>query len=106
LAIEQPSPSCHGVARPAALSGLAGTASEQFSEAAAWAAVWFRLMAAPVPSTGVVAMSPSVVVAMAPLANELAGGTAAAVPVALGVAVALAVADPLAVGVADALAVG
>jgi hypothetical protein len=108
LAIEQPSPSCHGVARPAALSGLAGTASEQFIEAAAWAAVWFMLMAAPVPSTGVVAMSPSVLAAMAPLANELAGGTAAADPVALalGVAVALAVADPEAVGVADALAVG
>jgi hypothetical protein len=79
-------------------------------EAAAWAALWFMLMAAPVPSTGVVAMSPSVLVAIAPLANELAGGTAAADPVALalalGVAVALAVADPLAVGVADALAVG
>jgi hypothetical protein len=45
---------------------------------------------------------------MAPLANELAGGTAAADPVApaLGVAVALAAADPEAVGVADALAVG
>jgi hypothetical protein len=70
------------------------------------------LMAAPVPSTGVVATSPSVLVAMAPLANELAGGTAAAVPVALalalalGVAVALAEADPEAVGVADALLVG
>jgi hypothetical protein len=66
------------------------------------------LMAAPVPSTGVVATSPSVLAAMAPLANELAGGTAAAGPVALalGVAVALAVADPEAVGVADALAVG
>ena len=68
------------------------------------------LIAAPVPSTGVVATSPSVVAAMAPLSNELAGGTAAAEPVALalalGVAVALAVADPLAVGVADALAVG
>ena len=74
LAIEQPSPSCHGVARPAAVSGLAGTAIEQFIEAAAWAAVWFMLIAAPVPSTGVVATSPSVVVATAPLANELAGG--------------------------------
>jgi hypothetical protein len=68
------------------------------------------LIAAPVPSTGVVATSPSVAVAMAPVLNELAGATAAAVPVALalalGVAVALAEADPEAVGVADALAVG
>jgi hypothetical protein len=67
LAIEQPSPSCHGVARPAAVSGLAGTASEQFIEAAAWAAVWCGLTAAPVPpSTGVVATSPSCPVAAAP----------------------------------------
>jgi hypothetical protein len=68
------------------------------------------LIAAPVPSTGVVATSPSWLAAMAPLLNELAGATAAAVPVALGVAVALAeavaVADPEAVGVADALLVG
>jgi hypothetical protein len=70
------------------------------------------LIAAPVPSTGVVATSPSWVVATAPLSNELAGGTAAALPVALalalalGVADALAVADPEAVGVADALLVG
>jgi hypothetical protein len=66
------------------------------------------LIAAPVPSTGVVATSPSVWVATAPVSNELAGGTAAALPVALalGVADALAVADPEAVGVADALAVG
>jgi hypothetical protein len=68
------------------------------------------LIAAPVPSTGVVATSPSVWAATAPVSNELAGGTAAALPVALalalGVADALAVADPEAVGVADALAVG
>src|SRR5438552_4697104 len=47
FAIEQPSPSCHGVARPCALSGLAGTWMVQFPDAAASAAVWFRLMAAP-----------------------------------------------------------
>src|ERR1700744_1369743 len=76
LAIEQPSPSCHGVARPAALSGLAGTASEQFSEAAASADVCCVLIAAPVPSTGLVATSPSWAVATAPPANELAGGAA------------------------------
>ena len=102
LAIEQPSPSCHGVARPAAVSGLAGTVSEQFSEAAASAAVWLRLMAAPVPSTGAVATSPSCVVASAPPANELAGGTV--VPV-LVVGLALAVAVALVVGLALAVAV-
>ena len=59
LAIEQPSPSCHGVARPCALSGLAGTVRVQFIDAAASAAVWFRFIASPVPSTGTVARSPS-----------------------------------------------
>ncbi|HXT90630.1 MAG TPA: hypothetical protein VN714_15365 [Trebonia sp.] len=68
------------------------------------------LMAAPVPSTGVVATSPSCVVAIGPLANELAGGTAAPVPVvAVEVALALALADglavPDAVGLADAVGV-
>src|ERR1700751_5939272 len=92
LAIEQPSPSCHGVARPVALSGLAGTASEQFIEAAARAAGWFLLMA------GFVARSPSVWVAIWPLANELAGGTVAVLE---GLAVGLAVADALAVAIAD-----
>ncbi len=92
------------------MSGFAGTASEQFSEAAASAAVWFMLMAAPVPSTGVVARSPSCVVATGPLANELAGGTVAPVPVvAVEVALALALADglavPDAVGLADVVGV-
>ena len=59
FAIEQPSPSCHGVARPCALSGLAGTVRVQFIDAAAWAAVWFRFIALPAPSTGVVARLPS-----------------------------------------------
>ena len=53
----QPSPSWYGVARPCALSGFAGTARVQFPEAAAAAAVWFRLMALPAPSTGTVAAS-------------------------------------------------
>ena len=35
LAQVQPSPSTHGVARPAAVSGLAGTATVQFIEAKA-----------------------------------------------------------------------
>jgi hypothetical protein len=112
LAIEQPSPSCQGVARPAAVSGFAGTASEQLSEAAAWAALWWVLMAAPVPSTGTVATSPSCAAARVPPANEFAGGTVAvalalglapadAVPVAVAVAVAVAVPDAVAVGLAD-----
>ena len=76
--IEQPSPSCHGVARPRAVSGRAGTVSVQFIDAAACAAVWFRLMAAPVPSTGFVATSPSCRNATCPLAKLGAGGTTAA----------------------------
>ena len=46
-------------------------------DAAACAAVWVRLMAAPVPSTGAVATSPSCLKAVWPLANEFAGATAA-----------------------------
>lgn len=52
LTSEQPSLSCHGVASPWALSGWFGTISVQFSELAACAGVWVRLMAAPVGSTG------------------------------------------------------
>ena len=78
FAIEQPSPSCHGVARPRALSGLFGTVSVQFIDAAACAAVWFRLIAAPVPSTGLVARSPSWKNAVWPVAKLGAAGTAAA----------------------------
>ena len=78
VASEQPSPSCHGVARPLALSGLAGTVMVQFIDAAACAAVWFRLIAAPVPSTGLVARSPSWRNAVWPLAKLGAAGTTAA----------------------------
>src|SRR5690242_16904589 len=108
FAIEQPSPSCHGVARPCAVSGLAGTASEQFRDAAAWSGVWFMLMAAPVPSTGAVATSPSWNPAIVPLPNELAGATVVAAPDVLGAALAeaLADADADAVGLALADAVG
>jgi hypothetical protein len=91
---------------------LAGTASEQFIDAAACAAVCCVLMAAPVPSTGFVATSPSRKLATAPPANDLAGATVAAVPVlvpglalALGLAVPLAVALPVALALAVALAV-
>jgi len=62
-------------------------------------------MAAPVPSTGVVATSPSCLVAIGPLANELAAGTVAPAPV-VAVEVALALADGLAVALAVPDAVG
>jgi hypothetical protein len=58
------------------------------------------LMAAPLPSTGVVATSPSCLNADGPFANELAVGTAAALPPAVGTAV------PLALALGVALAVG
>ena len=66
------------MARPRALKGLSGTVSVQFIDVAASAALWFRLMAAPVPSTGLVARSPSGKVAVGPLAKVAAGGTTAA----------------------------
>jgi hypothetical protein len=79
--------------------------SEQFIEAAASAAVWFRLIAAPVPSTGAVATSPSWKAASAPPANELAGGTVVPVPVVVVVVgLALPVAVALVVGLALVLA--
>ena len=49
LDIWQPSPSTYGVARPRALSGLAGTCRVQFIDWAAWAGVW--LMFIPTPPT-------------------------------------------------------
>jgi hypothetical protein len=65
------------------------------------------LMAVPVPSTGVVARPPSLAVATAPLANELAGATAvAAAPPAAGLAPADAGALALVVGLALAGALG
>jgi hypothetical protein len=56
---------------------LFGTVSVQFIDVAASAAVWSRLMAAPVPSTGLVARSPSGKKAVGPLAKVAAGGTTA-----------------------------
>jgi hypothetical protein len=49
---------------------LAGTVMVQLPELAASAAVWLRLMAAPCPSTGWVAMSPSCCVAIGPFAKS------------------------------------
>jgi hypothetical protein len=51
LAQVQPSPSSHGVARPAAVSGLAGTDTVQLAEFAASVVVWVKLSAAPDAST-------------------------------------------------------
>src|SRR5215469_1796299 len=50
LAHEHPSPSCHGVARPAAVSGLAGTVSVQSIVLSACAAVWLKLNGLPAAS--------------------------------------------------------
>src|ERR1700759_3467689 len=51
LAQVQPSPSTHGVARPLALSGRAGTVTVQFVESAASACVWLKLTAPPPASS-------------------------------------------------------
>src|SRR4051794_1488795 len=74
----------------------------QLSELAASSAFCCMLMAAPVPSTGVVATSPSGKRATAPLAKELAGATAAAEPAAGALALAVGAGVPPVVGVADA----
>ena len=107
LSYEQPSPRFLGVAWPCALSGLAGTAIVQFIDAAASAAVWFRLIgvAPAAPLTGAVATSPSLNLATGPLAKEFAGATAAPVPV-VAVALADADAEALAVALADAVGAG
>src|SRR5690349_4832639 len=86
LAIEQPSPSTHGVARPCADSGLAGAVMVQVPDAAAWSAFWFRLSALPAPSTGALARLPSCLKAVGPLALLAAGATAAAAAVAVAAA--------------------
>src|SRR5689334_4100639 len=88
LAIEQPSPSTHGVARPCADSGLAGAVMVQVPDAAAWSAFWFRLSALPAPSTGALARLPRCLKAVGPLALLGAGATAAAAAVAVALAAA------------------
>ena len=77
----------------------------QFSDVAASAGVWFRLMAAPVPSTGSVARSPIWLKAIGPLAKAAAGGTTA-LAVALALAVVVGSAGRLCAGAAEALAAG
>ena len=68
LAHEHPSPSCHGVARPWAVSGLAGTVSVQSIVLSACAAVWLKLNGLPAASCalGPAARSPWVLVTPPP----------------------------------------
>src|SRR5690349_8383202 len=118
LAQVQPSPSSHGVARPAALSGLAGTDTVQLVELAASAVVWVKLIAAPDASTafepaaparpgglmGGMPMATVVVAAAVPEADADADGQGAALALALAAAAgALALAAATAAG-AGALA--
>src|SRR5689334_6986059 len=104
FAIEQPSPSTHGVARPCADSGLAGAVMVQVPDAAAWSAFWFRLSALPAPSTGALARLPSCLKAVGPLALLGAGATAAAAAVAVALAAAGAAGEADVHGAALALA--
>src|SRR5215472_18927416 len=106
LAQVQPSPSTHGAARPWALSGLAGTASVQFIEAAACAASWLKLNAFPAASTAFAPARPARPAGlMGGMAALTALAPAAAAAAALGVAAATAAApapDALADGLAEA----
>ena len=118
LAQVQPSPSSHGVARPAALSGLAGTDTVQLVELAASAVVWVKLKAFPAASTafdpaaparpgglmGGMPMATVVVAAAVPEAEAEADGQGAVLALALAAgAGALALAAATAAG-AGALA--
>ncbi len=92
LAQVQPSPSSHGVARPAAVSGLAGTDTVQLVEFAASAVVWVKLTAAPAAST-----------AFDPAAPARPGGLMGGMPIArVVVAGAEAEADAAGQGAAEA----
>src|SRR5690349_24653108 len=92
LAQVQPSPSSHGVAGPAALSGLAGTDTVQLVELAASAVVWVKLKAFPAAST-----------AFGPAAPARPGGLMGGMPMAM-VVVAAAVPEAEADGQGAALA--
>src|SRR6478609_8120124 len=59
LAQVQPSPRTQGVASPWAVSGLAGTDTVQFVEAAASSAFWVKLNALPAASTAFAPASPA-----------------------------------------------
>src|SRR6185312_12611227 len=90
LAQVQPSPSSHGVARPVALSGLAGTDTVQLVELAASAVVWVKLKAFPAAST-----------AFDPAAPARPGGLMGGMPMAMVV-----VAGALALAAATAAGAG
>src|SRR6266567_3753121 len=97
LAQVQPSPSSHGVARPWALSGWAGTVTVQFVEFAASAGVWVKLNAFPAASTafdparpgrpaGLMGGMPATAAASGAGAPDADGQGAAALALAAGVA--------------------
>ena len=102
LAQVQPSPSTHGVARPLALSGRAGTVTVQFVESAASACVWVKLNAFPAASTAFDPARPARPAGLmggmpATAAAAVAGADAAAEPDADGQGTPRA-AEPLAAG--------
>src|SRR4029077_6201584 len=109
LAQVQPSPRTQGEASPWAVSGLAGTATVQFVEAAASSAFWVKLNAFPAASTAFAPASPARFAALfggMAKAAAVAGWVAAAEPDADGqgaAAAELAAAGALAAG---ALAAG
>src|SRR5689334_6756859 len=120
LAQVQPSPSSHGVARPAAVSGLAGTDTVQLVELAASAVVWVKLKAFPAASTafdpaaparpgglmGGMPMATVVVAAAVPEAEAEADGQGTALALALALALAAAGAGALALAAATAAGAG
>ena len=114
LAHVQPSPRTQGEASPWALSGLAGTDTVQFVEAAAWSAFWVKLNASPAASTAFAPARPARFAALfggMAKSAAVAGLAAAAEPDADGqgaAAAELAAAGALAAGAlaAGALAAG
>ena len=84
LAHVQPSPSTHGVASPWAVSGLAGTDTVQFIDAAACSAFWLKLNVLPAASTAFAPARPARFAAlfggMAKLAAVAPAAAAAAGP--------------------------
>ena len=114
LAQVQPSPRTQGEASPWALSGLAGTDTVQFVEAAAWSAFWVKLNASPAASAAFAPARPARFAALfggMAKSAAVAGLAAAAEPDADGqgaAAAELAAAGALAAGAlaAGALAAG
>src|SRR6185437_6980586 len=99
LAQVQPSPRTQGEASPWAVSGLAGTDTVQFVEAAAWSAFWVKLNALPAASTAFAPARPARFAA-------LFGGMAKSAAVAGLVAAAEPDADGQGAGAAELAAAG